>query len=432
MGNADGGRGRDRPPSVDALVRSMADVDLPHPLLVEAARSALAVGDPSSARERALRRAAGLLRPVINATGVLLHTNLGRAPLAYHQEASAWNLELDLETGARGSRWTNPASLLAAATGAQDALVVNNGAGAVLLVLTVLAAGRPVAVSRGELVEIGGGFRIPEVLSLSGARLLEVGTTNRTRLDDYERAVAAESDVAAILKVHPSNYRMVGFTEAVAVDHLRGLGLPLVADVGSGLLDADTPWLGRPPPAWLAGEPAVRQTLEAGATVATFSGDKLLGGPQAGLIVGSRDVVAACAAHPLSRALRPGGMVLRALQETLLAYLRRDAGAIPFWRMATLGLEDLRRRASDLVDAAGASDALGIVECRSAAGGGAVPGLDIPSVGVALEGDRRAALRRLDPPVVARVEGGRTILDLRSVDPADDGVLADLLAELAG
>jgi len=278
---------------------------------------------------------------------------------------------------------------------------VNKGAAAVLLVLAALARGRSVVVSRGELVEIGGGFRVPEVLEQSGARLVEVGTTNRTRLGDYFAAVEGRYDAALVLKVHQSNYRMIGFTASVPIAELARLGPPAIVDLGSGLLDAGTPWLPEGPPAWLAAEPAARQTLAAGAVLVTFSGDKLLGGPQAGVIAGRADLVAACASHPLARALRPGGLVLAALQETALAYLRRDGDAIPFWRMATVSVAELRRRA----------EALGVgsvVETVAVAGGGALPGLDIPSVGVAIEGDHAAHLRAADPPVVAVVRGGRS------------------------
>src|SRR5947199_1528474 len=351
----------ERPPAVDALAREIMGVDLPHPLLVDAAREAIAAGDPTSARGRAEAVAAALLRPVVNATGVLLHTNLGRAPLAHQQQAASTNLELDLATGRRGSRHRHAASLLARAAGAEAALVVNNGAAAVLLVLAVLARDRGVVVSRGELVEIGGGFRVPDVMAQSGARLVEIGTTNRTHRRDYERALT--DDVGLVLKVHQSNYRIVGFTAAVAVPELATLGPPVVVDLGSGLLDAATPWLAGGPPAWLAGEPAVRQTLEAGAALVTFSGDKLLGGPQAGIIAGRADLVEACAAHPLARALRPGALVLAALQETALAYLRRDGGAIPFWRMATTSVEELRRRA----DALGAGTPVDTVAVAGAA-----------------------------------------------------------------
>ncbi|MDP9071934.1 MAG: L-seryl-tRNA(Sec) selenium transferase [Actinomycetota bacterium] len=409
-----------RPPSVDALARELVDVDLPHPLLVDAAREAIAAGDPGSARARAEAVARALLRPVINATGVLLHTNLGRAPLAHHQEARYANLELDLATGRRGSRRAHAASLLARAGGAEAALVVNNCAAAVLLVLATLARGRSVVVSRGELVEIGGGFRVPEVLAQSGARLVEVGTTNRTRRSDYEQ-VLPTADPALLLKVHQSNYRIVGFTESVGVRELAGLGVPVVADVGSGLLDAATPWLASGPPAWLAGEPAVRQTLAEGAALVTFSGDKLLGGPQAGVVAGRAELVQRCARHPLARALRPGALVLTALQDTALAYLRRDGEAIPFWRMAAVSVERLRSRAAAL----GVGE---VVDCDAVPGGGSVPGLTIPSAGIAVDGDRSAALRALDPPVVARVHEGRTVLDLRTVDPVDDPLVAKAVA----
>jgi L-seryl-tRNA(Ser) seleniumtransferase len=404
-----------RPPSVDALARSLVDTGLPHPLLVDAAREAIAAGDPDSAADRAAAIAAALLRPVVNATGVLLHTNLGRAPIAHQHDARYANLELDLVTGKRGSRSHHAAALLARAAGAEAALVVNNGAAAVLLVLAALAAGEDVAVSRGELVEIGGGFRIPEVLAASGARLAEVGTTNRTRLADYQRV-----DAGLILKVHQSNYRIVGFTESVSVEKLATLGPPVIADIGSGLLDAATPWLVGGPPSWLAGEPAAKQTLAAGAALVTFSGDKLLGGPQAGVIAGRADLVERCARHPLARALRPGGLVLSALQETALAYLRRDGDAIPFWRMAAVPVEELRRRASAL----GVGE---VVDTASVPGGGSVPGLEIPSAGVAVDGDRTAALRSFDPPVIARMVDGRTVCDLRTVAPEDDAVVAKAL-----
>ena len=410
-----------RPPSVDTLAREIADVGLPHPLLVDAARAALAAGDPASARARAETVARLLLRPVVNATGVLLHTNLGRAPLPpRHTPGGYANLELDLDTGERGSRSAHVARLLARAAGAEAALVVNNGAAAVLLVLAALARGRPVIVSRGELVEIGGGFRVPEVMATSGARLVEVGTTNRTRLADYEAALTRHRGTAVVLKVHASNYQIVGFTEAAAVSELATLAPPIVVDLGSGLLDAATPWLADGPPTWLRDEPAVRQTLEAGAALVTFSGDKLLGGPQAGVIAGRADLVDRCARHPLARALRPGGLVLDVLQDTALAYLRRDGAAIPFWRMATAPVDELRARAEAL-------DAGEVVQCKSVVGGGSVPGGEIPSAGVALRGDHTAALRGFDPPVIARVHDGRTVVDLRTVDPADDPTLAKAL-----
>ncbi len=406
----------------------MADLELPHPLLVDAAREAVSAGDPASARARAEAIASALLRPVINATGVLLHTNLGRAPLPLPGATAGsagpvryLNLELDLGTGRRGSRQRHAAALLARAVGAESALVVNNGAAAVLLALAALAPGREVIVSRGELVEIGGGFRIPAVMAVSGARLIEVGTTNRTRLADYRLALSDQT--AAILKVHQSNYRMMGFTEAASVAELATLTPPVIADIGSGLLDATTPWLAEGPPSWLAGEPAARQTIAAGAAVVTFSGDKLLGGPQAGILAGRRELIDACGRHPLARALRPGGLILQALQRTALGYLRRDANAIPFWAMATLPPDALRARAAEL--------GVGrVLACSSIPGAGSVPGLEIPSFGVAMQGDHTAALRALDPPILARVSEGATVCDLRTVDPADDAVLAKALASL--
>jgi L-seryl-tRNA(Ser) seleniumtransferase len=409
------------PPSVDVLARELADTGLPHPLLVDAARAAIGAGDPASARARAEAVAAALLRPVINATGVLLHTNLGRAPLGASSASGSGrytNLEFDLGSGRRGSRHAHAAGLLARAAGAEAALVVNNNAAAVMLVLAAMARGGDVLVSRGELVEIGGGFRVPEVMKQSGSQLVEVGTTNRTRLSDY--AAAITQDVALVLKVHQSNYRIVGFTEAVGVAPLAELGPPVLVDLGSGLLDAATPWLRGGPPPWLGDEPAVRQTLEAGAALVTFSGDKLLGGPQAGIIAGRADLVEICRRHPLSRALRPGGLVLGALQETAMAYLRRDGDAIPFWRMAATAVEELRARAERL----GAGR---VVDTVAVAGGGSVPGQEVPSVGVAVEGDQAGALRANDPPVIARVREGMTICDLRTVDPADDPVLSKAL-----
>ena len=417
-----------RPPSVNDLALRIADVGLPHPLLVIAARAAIAAGDPDSAADEAHRLRRNLLGPAINATGVLLHTNLGRAPLGRHHsraplglEADAdgpvrfSNLEFDLASGRRGSRTSHASLLLATLTGAEAALVVNNCAAAVTLVLAALARDRGVAVSRGELVEIGGGFRVPEVMEQSGARLVEVGTTNRTRAGDY-RAAAERDDIALLLKVHPSNYRITGFTEEAAVADLAKIGPPVVSDLGSGLLDERCPWLGARPD-WLAGEPGARQTLAAGAALVTFSGDKLMGGPQAGIICGRADLISACAAHPLMRAFRPGSLVLDALQSVALAYLRRDADAIPFWRMAQVPVDELDERAA----------ALGVgrpARTSALAGAGSLPGQEIPSAGIELDGDCAAALRANDPPVVARVNEQTTVIDLRTVDPADDAVVA--------
>ena len=419
----------DRPPSVDRLARALADTGLPHPLLVDAARQAVADGDPASAEARArdLAESMGrhLLTGVINATGVLLHTNLGRAPWGAAVDDTRYStLEFDLSTGDRGSRQDRAPALLARACGAEAAIVVNNCASAVLLALAALAEGRGAVVSRGELVEIGGGFRIPDVMTQSGAHLIEVGTTNRTRRGDFATAVASAGDDAAlILNVHRSNYRIEGFTESVGVSELADLGPPVVADIGSGLLDAACPWLAAGPPPWLVGEPAARQPRAAGADLVTFSGDKLLGGPQAGVVAGRADLVAACAAHPLARALRPGSLVLHALQDLALAYLRRDGDAIPFWRMATLAVDDLRSRAATI-----APDL--VVDTMAVPGGGTLPGVEIPSVGLRLDGDRTADLRAGTPPVIARVADQATLLDLRTVHPDDDAVLGSALDRL--
>ena len=414
--------GHPRPPSVDSLAQSLASSGLPHALLVDAARAAIAAGDPAGAAKRAEAIERSLLRPVINATGVLLHTNLGRAPLVTTSSGAPTapvrysNLEFDTEEGARGSRHAHAGGLLARLCGAESALVVNNCAAAVTLVLAALAAQRGVAVSRGELVEIGGGFRVPEIVVQSGAHLVEVGTTNRTRRRDYEQAVAA-GDVALCLRVHQSNYRIVGFTEAPSVVDLAAVGVPLVVDIGSGLVDEACQWLGGGPPAWLRGEPAARQTLAAGADLVTFSGDKLLGGPQAGIIAGRADLVERCARHPLARAFRAGGLVLAELQSVAMTYLHRRGDEIPFWRMAMRTVAELRQRAAAL----GAGE---VSDMDSTTGGGTLPGVKIPSAGIVLAGDRTAALRSGDVPVVARVVGQRTYLDLRTVDPADDDTVA--------
>ncbi|MHB1854065.1 MAG: L-seryl-tRNA(Sec) selenium transferase [Acidimicrobiales bacterium] len=414
-----------RPPSIDQMVRGLAPTGLPHPLLVDLAREAVAAGDPASAEERAVRLRRSLLGRVINATGVLIHTNLGRSPLPFTSTGSYTNLELDLETGRRGSRQANVSGLVARLAGAEAALVVNNGAAALLLVLSPRAAGRRVVVSRGELVEIGGGFRVPEVMAASGATLVEVGTTNKTRLDDYAGA-GSDQDTALILKVHQSNYRVVGFTSEVGVEALSRLGPPVVYDIGSGLLDSDTPWLAGPPPPWLAGEPGARQALQNGAALVTFSGDKLMGGPQAGIIAGRAELVEACARQPLARALRPGGLILEALQEVCLSYLRRHC--VPFWRMATLPVDELSRRADCLAKSPDAKD-WSVTACRSVPGGGSLPGVQIDSAGLCTPGDRRAALLAAAVPVLARVQDGHTFIDLRTVDPAEE---PDLLAALGG
>ena len=409
------------PPSVDRLARSLAHTGLPHPLLVDVARAAIAADDHENAELRARQLARSLLQPVINATGTMLHTNLGRAPWSHTVEASFTNLEFDLRTGQRGSRQRHVGQLFAQLCGAESAMIVNNCAAAVTLAMAGLAVGRSVAVSRGELVEIGGGFRVPEVIEQSGAALHAVGTTNRTRASDFEKAVAnGSADVAVALLVHQSNYKIVGFTEAPTVAELANLDVPLVCDIGSGLLDAACPWLDTGPPQWLENEPAARQTIAAGADLVCFSGDKLLGGPQAGIIAGRADLVAQCAAHPLARAFRPGGLVLSALQELAMHYLRRDGDAIPFWRMAARTPAGLRDRAT-------AMNVGTVVDMMSVPGGGTLPTVHVPSAGIALNGDHTRDLRQHEPPIIARVSDQQTLIDLRTVEPFHDEMVAAAL-----
>ena len=431
-------------PSVERVLAELSG--LPRTLLVRCAREAVDAAraasvadgtpvDPDAvirdAQARVDALAARQLRPVINATGVLLHTNLGRAPVGDDALGAAAavgggysNLEYRLETGQRGSRHDHAGHLLAQACGAEAGLVVNNNAAAVLLSLAALARGRDVLVSRGELVEIGGGFRVPEIMAESGARLVEVGTTNRTRLADYQGARTTET--ALVLKVHASNYRLIGFTEATSVHALAALGPPVMVDVGSGLLDETTPWLPRRP-AWLHDEPGVRQALDAGASVVTFSGDKLLGGPQAGVIVGRADLLARVARHPLARAVRADKMTLAARQAVAAAYLDGDATRVPLWRMAVTPPDDLTARAEAVARRVPRAK---VQDSEAVAGGGALPGLTIPSVAVVVEvpepDEALAALRRHG--VVARIEGDAIVCDLRTIDPRDDERLAAALA----
>ena len=449
-----------RPPSVDALARQLALLPqlaaLPQPLLVDAARTAVAAavaaGDPGSALERAVvagsQAGRRLLQPVINGTGTLLHTNLGRAPQSRptrppqiaagfdHDAVRYLSLEIDLESGERGSRRVHAGALLARLCGAESALVVNNCAAAVLLVLAALAQGASVAVSRGELVEIGGGFRIPDVMEQSGARLVEVGTTNRTRLADYRRAVDQHPDMAMLFKVHQSNYRITGFVEETSVTELGTLGPPVVVDIGSGLMDSRLPWLADasgsvPVLAWLDGEPAVRQTLEAGADLVMFSGDKLLGGPQAGIIVGRTELVDRCARHPLARAVRCGGLVLGELQRVAVAMLEKRGRDIAFWQMATLTPEVLMQRAVAVAATVGDSR-VQAVDTLAVTGGGTLPGITMASAGIMISAPIVSALRSGTPPLMARIDKGSTVVDLRTVDPADDVVVAErVMAALA-
>jgi L-seryl-tRNA(Ser) seleniumtransferase len=414
-------------PSVDRLLaderlRALAD-EHGHELVLAAARAALArareeIKAGFGQEDLAVTAIAELdrlltprLRRVINGTGVVVHTNLGRAPLS--EEAldrvrevgrGYSNLEYDLDAGARGSRQDHIAAFLRDLTGAEAALVVNNNAAAVFLALAALAEGREVIVSRGELIEIGDGFRIPDVLTRSGARLIEVGTTNRTRLADYERAVS--EDTAAILRVHQSNFRIVGFAEQAALRDLARLaerrGLVLVDDLGSGVLDE------------LGDEPTVRGSLEAGAHLVTFSGDKLLGGPQAGIVVGRADLVERLRRHPLQRAVRADKLTLAALEGTLASY--RRGGGTPVMRMLQEPAETVRARAERLAAATGGR----VEETVARAGGGALPLAEIPSYACALEEELGAPLRLADPPVVGIVRDGVLLLDCRTI--ADDEV----------
>ncbi len=432
-----------RPPSVDALATSLDDGSLPRSLLVEVARHAIETtrGDDGDAQEAARAQISLLarLRPqrVINATGVLLHTNLGRAPIAppaaeaaRHSAQHASPIEFDLTAGVRGGRGAYVHALLESLTGAEAALAVNNTAGALLLALAALAGTGSAVVSRGELIEIGGSFRLPDLMGASGARLIEVGTTNRTRLEDYRKAI--DESTRAILKVHPSNYRIEGFTDAVAYSELAALaadaGIPLIADIGSGLLDARVPWMEGPPPEWLAEEPAARQVVSDGAAVVLFSGDKLLGGPQAGIAVGSADAVAEMRSHPIARAVRIGGPALDALAVTLEMYASGRGGEIPFWYMATIESETLASRSERII--ATAAIEASVVEDRSLPGAGTVPGKGIPGPMILIPGNVESMWRRLldsTIPVVTRRDERGLIVDPRAVDPADDEILAEAL-----
>ncbi len=377
---------------------------------------------------------------MINATGVIVHTNLGRAPLAAAaREAVARaaggysNLELDLETGERGSRQDHVEGLLSELTGASAALVVNNGAGAVLLAAAALAGpGRAIVVSRGQLVEIGGGFRIPDVIAQSGATMIEVGTTNRTRVADYERALASPPvPVGAILRVHQSNFRTLGFVEEVPAQELCRLGPPVIDDVGSGVLTGDSGILA------LGEEPDLRGSVAAGAALVCCSGDKLLGGPQAGLVLGTAEAVAAARAHPLARALRIDKLSLAALEATL-RLLRDPARArreIPVLAMLDQSEATLAERARRLCEGIGAGAA--VVRAVARVGGGALPltELEGPAVALARPPDPvvlAARLRAGDPPVIARIHDGRVLLDPRTLDDDEvDAVIAAVRGALA-
>jgi L-seryl-tRNA(Ser) seleniumtransferase len=413
-------------PSVDDLARAERLAGFPRAVVVDSARFALARAreeiqaghDPGDLAERVLEELAQVGRPrlrrVVNATGVILHTNLGRAPLAkaalerVSETGGAYSsLEYDVTEGARGSRQDHVAPLLRQLTGADAALVVNNNAAAVLLALAALGEGREVLVSRGELIEIGDGFRIPEVLARSGAALVEVGTTNRTRVSDYEEAVGPET--AVLLRVHQSNFRLLGFTERPRLRDLAGLadrrGIALVEDLGSGSLEP------------VADEPSVAQSLADGAHLVCFSGDKLLGGPQAGIVLGRADLVERLRRHPLQRALRVDKLTLAALEGTLSLYRdpERARREIPVLRMLTEETQRVRARARRLASLIGGE----VEDTTARVGGGALPLAELPSFACAAEEGLAAALRAGVPPVIAVVRDGRTLLDCRALTDAD-------------
>ena len=413
-------------PSVDELAQTSDD-----PLAVEAARSVLARareeiqagGDPGDLAVRLHEELAGLRRPhlrrALNATGVVVHTNLGRAPLAeaalerVREVARGYsNLEYDLQTGSRGSRQDHVAAVLRRLTGAEAALVVNNNAAAVLLALAALGEGRDVIVSRGELIEIGDGFRIPDVLARSGARLVEVGTTNRTRAADFEHAIGPET--AVLLRVHQSNFRQVGFTELPSVAELARVaqrhGLPLVDDLGSGVIGQ------------VEDEPSVAESLAAGADLVCFSGDKLLGGPQAGIVVGRAELVERLRRHPLQRAVRADKLTLAALEGTLALYLEPGAATreIPVLRMVGDEAEAVRARAERLAGLVGGE----VEETVARVGGGALPLARLPSFACAVEEELAGPLRLGEPPVIGIVRDGRLLLDCRTLTDSEIGEVA--------
>ncbi|CAN5817700.1 L-seryl-tRNA(Sec) selenium transferase [soil metagenome] len=440
----------------DAAAALVSTAKAPRWALIEAARRAIAarrdeiVGatttipaeiDANEVAEAAIALARPLLRRVINATGVVLHTNLGRAPLAPDARAAIediasgyTNLEYDLAVGERGSRHDHLRALLVELTGAQDALVVNNNAAAMVLCLAGLAMDKEIIVSRGELVEIGGSFRLPEILALSRGVLVEVGTTNKTHLHDYERAIRPATGM--LLKVHRSNFAMVGFTSEVPVHELVELGkpknIPTLVDLGSGaLVDRDQQR------AWhLPEEPTVAEAVATGADLVTFSGDKLVGGPQAGIIVGTREAVARARAHPLMRALRPDKLTLAGLAATLACYRDGRLNDVPVMRMLGTELDALRAIADALWRSIGKLAGLELVvePCTSAVGGGAMPTARLPSYAVTVRGEVLSAtqiekhLRAAG--IISRIDTNRVWLDVRTLAPAELGPLAEAVRSL--
>ncbi|MBI2237999.1 MAG: L-seryl-tRNA(Sec) selenium transferase, partial [Actinobacteria bacterium] len=446
-----------RIPSVDALLRSepgrRAAASLGRPLLkrtliqvLDSVRAAAAGGAPPPEDDVILARAAALasraatgLTPVINATGVILHTGLGRAPLperaakaALRAARSYGDLEVERETGTRGKRTTRAELMLTALTGAEAGLVVNNNAAALLLALAAMARRKEVLVSRGELIEIGGEFRIPEILAASGAKLAEVGTTNRTRLSDYRSALSERTGL--VLKVHPSNYRVVGFTAAPTVRELAALsakaGVPFLYDLGSGLLDR---YNGVP-----AEEPAATEALAEGADLVCFSGDKLLGGPQAGIVLGRAELVERLRRNPIARAVRVDKMQVAALESVLRAYATGAQFDLPVWRMLREPPDDVKRRAQRLADALdGELEGASVRPSEATVGGGSLPGYAVPSWTVAVrapEPDLLAArLRTGSPSVFCRVEEKAVLFDLRTVLPEQlEDLARAILYALAG
>ncbi len=416
--------------------------------VLESARQEILAGQPAPAENTLVEQVIAQLstdlrpslQPVINATGVIIHTNLGRALLsrrarqAMEQAASAYsNLEYDLAAGQRGSRYSHAADLLCRLTGAESAVVVNNNAGAVILTLTALAKDRDVIISRSQLVEIGGGFRIPDIMAHSGANLVEVGTTNRTYVQDYERAIVPDQ-TGLLLAVHHSNYQITGFTAQPSLVELVQLArrhhLPFMEDLGSGTLLDTAPY-------GLAHEPTIQESLAAGIDIVTASGDKLLGGPQAGLILGRADLIDKLKKHPLIRALRVDKTTLAALQATLLAYLEEKAvDEVPVWRMIAAGPCQLARRANKwrkILQQDPALDQLSLqtVESASTVGGGSLPGQTLPTRALAITAESvdtlAEKLRRANPPVIARIEDDRLLFDPRTVLPEQDQTLISVL-----
>ena len=422
---------------VDDLRQQLLDEQAPLPDLKIEAVTEQVVGQVALMAKPSLRR-------VINVTGTLLHTNLGRAPLcsealqAIRDVAQGYsNLEYDLDAGKRGERFTHVEELICKLTGGETATVVNNNAGAVMLALAALSGGKSAIVSRGELIEIGGSFRIPDIMAASGVELVEVGTTNKTHLKDYADAINKET--ALILKVHTSNYRILGFTEAVSGEELAELAhqqnIPVLEDLGSGLLMDLTPY-------GLPREPTVREALKTGIDLVTFSGDKLLGGPQAGIIVGNKDVIDKVRKHPMARALRIDKLTLAALEATLRLYLdpKKALEQVPTLRMLSLPVEELQRRCDNLlprlVTHLGESADCTIIETTATVGGGALPLAELPGCVIALApkqislNELTTRLRSCEPAVVGRIQDDRFLIDPRTLNADDEALLLQALQQI--